>query len=180
MAPGMHQEMVISISTKTLSPQNNSSGQSEEMNEQFRGLEDDSFTSDNDIQIEDLGEVSDNETERHRGRNLKTVRVMLNRMITNSKSLQSHTGDQVLEKAEMLPQGSDCVTCNFCQADIRKEDLQAHQVSTQCRQLRIPASYLPFLSQKNPSLPQVNPSLLQENLPLSQVNPSLLQENLPL
>merc|ERR1719234_2771117 len=39
--PGIHQEMVISNSPKTLSPQNNSHEQSEEMNEQFRGLEDD-------------------------------------------------------------------------------------------------------------------------------------------
>ena len=111
--PEIDQEMVISISSKTLSSQNNSSEQSEEMNEQFRCLEDDSCTSDNDIQIEDLDEVSDSETEQQRGQNMKTVKVMLNRMIINPTSLQSHTSDQLLEEAEMLPQGSDCVSCSF-------------------------------------------------------------------
>jgi len=153
--PGAGQEMIISISPETLSPQINSPEQGEEMNEQVRGLEDENSTSDDDIQIEDLGEVS--ETEQQRGQNLKTVKVMLNRMIINPNSHQVRSGDQLLEEAEMSPQGSYCVSCSFCQADIRNEDLDAHQVSNQCRQLRTPASYFPSLPQENTSLPQVNP-----------------------
>merc|ERR1712192_57622 len=103
----------------------------------------------NDIQIEDLGEVSDNKTKRKKSQSLMTGRVMLNRMIINPASLQSLSDDQLLEEAE-------CVSCSFCQADIRKEDLQAHQVSNQCRQLRTPASYLPSLPQVNSSLPEVD------------------------
>jgi len=170
--PGAGQEMIISISPETLSPQINSPEQIEETNEQVRGLEDENLTSDDDIQIEDLGEVSDSETEQQRGLNLKTVKVMLNRIIINPNFHQGHTGDQVFEEAEMSPPGSDCVSCSFCQADIRKEDLDAHQVSNQCRQLRTPASYFP-------SLPQINPSLPQENTSLLEVNPYLPQENPP-
>ena len=99
------------------------------MNEQVRGLEDENSTSDDDIQIEDLGEVS--ETEQQRGQNLKTVKVMLNRIIIGPTSHQGLTGDRLLEEAEMSPQESDCMICCFCQADIRKEDLDAHQVSIQ-------------------------------------------------
>ena len=123
--------MIISISPETLSPQINSPEQIEETNEQVRGLEDENLTSDDDIQIEDLGEVSDSETEQQRGLNLKTVKVMLNRIIINPTSGQGHTGDQLFEEAEMSLPGSCCVNCSFCQADIRKEDLDAHQVSIQ-------------------------------------------------
>ena len=129
--PGAGQEMIISISPETLSPQINSPEQIEETNKQVRGLGDDNSTSDEDIQIEDLGEVSGSETEGQRGQNLKIVKVMLNRIIIDPTSHQGLTVDQLFEEAEMSPPGSYCVSCSFCQADIRKEDLDAHQVSIQ-------------------------------------------------
>jgi len=126
-----------------------------------KGLEEDYSTSDDDILIEDLGDVGDNDIEQQMIKNLKSAKVMLRRMNTHANSSQGHTVEQVLDVAKM---STDCVKCIFCQAVIRREDIGGHQVSSRCRQLRTPASYFP-------SLPHVIPSNVLS--PLTPATPSV-------
>merc|ERR1719500_1201193 len=75
------------------------------------------------------------------------------RLVTVEKENTLILNLKVVEKAEErseTPMGeSNCVNCIFCQASIRNEDVGAHQVSTKCKQLRTPTSYLPPLQQEN-------------------------------
>ena len=143
-------QKMVSPPSETLSLQNNTP----ELIEEASSVEEDDSSSDDDIQIEDLGNVSDIDSEPGRTKNPKTVKVMLYRTNTNANSFQGATVEQVLDGADT---SAGCVSCIFCQALIRKEDVEAQQVSNQCRQLRSPASYFPSLPKADPSMQQVNP-----------------------